>query len=206
MTYNLFTRRSFSKGGRLTTRIFLALIFISGYSYAQSPADTIKTDTAYSIQLREIKVTAKWKNDTDRYHYNQMKFYVTTILPYLNAATKLFVDINNKLNEEGISRKDRRRYVNSREDEVRDQFEDKVKKLNVTQATLLMKLVARQTNVNIYSMLTEFKNPLTAVKWQVWARVNGLNLDRKYDPANEPDLENIMYELGYPLPDSYATN
>ena len=195
MTYDL----------RLTTRIFLAFMFIAFSSYAQSPADTRPPDTAYSVQLSEVKVTARWKNDTDRYHYNQMKFYVTTILPYLNAATKLFIDINNKVNDEAVSKKERRRYINAREDEMRDQFEDKVKALNVTQAVLLTKLVARQTNVNIYSMLTEFKNPFLAVKWQLWARVNGINLDRKYDPANEPDLENIMYELGYPLPDSYVT-
>ncbi len=188
------------------TLLFLAFIFTVLGAYAQSATDTLKTDTAYSVELKEIKVTARWKNDTDRYHYNQMKFYVTTILPYLNAGTTLFNDINTKINEPGTSRKERRQYINTREDEVRDQFEDKIKKLNVTQATLLMKLVARQTNVNIYSMLTEFKNPLTAVKWQVWARLNGMNLDKKYNPSEEPDLENIMYELGYPLPASYATN
>ena len=184
--------------------LFILFIFMAGNSYAQSPADTIKTDTAYSVELREIKVTARWKNDTDRYHYNQMKYYVTTILPYLNAATKLFTDINVKVNEPGISRRERRKYINAKEDEMRDKFEDKVKTLNVTQGVLLMKLIARQTDVNIYSMLTEFKNPLVAVKWQLWARLNGMNLDKRYDPAQEPDLENIMYELRYPLPDSYA--
>ncbi len=188
------------------TASVIILTFLTGASYAQNTADTVKSDTAYSVLLNTIKVTAKWRSDEDRYHYNQMKFYVTTILPYLNAGTQLFYDINAKENEPGISRKECRRYIHSREDEMRTQFEDKVKALNVTQAVLLVKLITRQTNMNIYNMLTEFKNPLTAVKWQVWARVNGINLDRKYDPSKEPDLENIMQELGYPLPDSYAVN
>eukprot|EP01030_Chromulinospumella_sphaerica_P011898 gene11898-biopygen10383 len=132
-----------------------------------------------------------------------MKFYVTTILPYLDAATKLFKEVDHKVHEEGISRKERRQYVNSREDDVRTEFEDRVKKLNVTQGKLLVKLIARQTELNIYEMLQEFKNPLTAIKWQTWARVNGMNLDRKYVPDEEKDLENIMYDLGYPLPPGY---
>ncbi len=161
----------------------------------------LQVDTIY--MLPEVKVTAQFLNDTDRYRYNQMKFYVTTILPYLDAATKVFKDINAKVNEEGVSRKERKQFVHSREEEMRSSFEEKVKQLNVTQGTLLVKLIARQTEVNLYNILQEFKNPLTAVKWQAWARLNGMNLDRKYQPDEEKDLENIMEELGYPLPPGY---
>ena len=161
----------------------------------------LQVDTIY--MLPEVKVTAQFLNDTDRYRYNQMKFYVTTILPYLDAATKVFKDINAKVNEEGVSRKERKQFVHSREEEMRSSFEEKVKQLNVTQGTLLVKLIARQTEVNLYNILQEFKNPLTAVKWQAWARLNGMNLDRKYEPDEEKDLENIMEELGYPLPPGY---
>jgi len=119
----------------------------------------------------------------------------------VNAATKLFVNVNAKVNDAATSKKEKRKYVKAKEDEMRSEFEDKIKDLNVTQGVLLVKLIARQTNANIYDMLTNFKNPLIAVKWQLWARLNGMNLDRRYDPMLEPDLENIMMELGYPLPD-----
>ncbi len=161
-------------------------------------------DTAYDVQLKEIKVTARWKNDTARYRYNQKKHYVQMVLPYVDAATKVFKEIDAKLAEPGIKRKDKRRFVNGKEDEVRTKFEDKVKSLNDVQGALLVKLIARQTQMNIYSTLKEFKNPLTAVKWQAWARLNGMNLDRIYNPEDEPDLELIMDELGYPLPAGYA--
>jgi len=158
-------------------------------------------DTVY--MLPEANVRAQFANDTDRYRYNQMKYYVTTILPYMNAATDLFRDIDAKVHEPELSRKDKRRYINEREDEMRHNFEEKVKQLNVTQGTLLVKLIARQTELNLYKILQEFKNPLVAVKWQAWARVNGFNLDRKYDPEKEKTLELIMEDLGYPLPAGY---
>ncbi len=191
----------------MTKSLLIALsIFLAASCTAQGVTDTLKTDTAYHVQMNTIKVTAKWRSEADRYHYNQMKFHVTTILPYLNAATKLFIDINAQANEPGISKKERRKYLYDKEEEMRTQFEDKIKDLNVTQGVLLVKLIARQTNYNIYNMLTKFKNPMLAMKWQLWARLNGLNLNKAYDPSSEPDLENIMLELGYPLPDSYAEN
>jgi hypothetical protein len=182
----------------------LPLLFYAQVACSQNidPA----SDSSQGVPLKEFQVKAKWLNDTDRYHYNQMKFYVTTILPYLNAATVLFKEVSVKTSDPELSKKDRRKFINAKEDEMRTNFEDKVKGLNVTQGSLLVKLIARQTDVNIYHMLQQFRNPLTAIKWQAWARLNGMNLDKRYEPEKEPDLESIMDELGYPLPLSYALN
>ena len=180
------------------------LIALSLSSPAQNIAGNA-ADTIYAIQLKPVSVKTKWLNDTDRYHYNQMKYYVTTILPYLNAASKLFTEVNDRLQKDDLSGRARKAFIRAKEEEIRTQFEDKIRTLNVTQGALLVKLIARQTDVNIYEMLQEFRNPFVALKWQAWARMNGMNLDRKYHPEEERDLENIMEELGYPLPAGYDT-
>lgn len=187
---------------QLIAALIALLPFYGCAQVTPSPAVPLAIDTVF--MLPETRVTGLYANDTDRYRYNQMKYYVTTILPYLDASTRLFKEVNAKINEPGIGKKERRRYINLREDEMRTSFEDKVKQLNVTQGALLVKLISRQTELNLYKILQEFKNPLTAIKWQTWARFNGMNLDRKYHPEEEKDLENIMYELGYPLPTGYA--
>src|SRR5580693_9367545 len=113
-------------------KVFTLLLTVSAiYTNGQMPANS--NDSSRIYQLEKVDITARWKNDTERYHYNQMKYYVTTILPYLNTATKLFKEINTKTEEQDISRKERRQFINSKEQEVRDQFEDKIKGLNVTQ-------------------------------------------------------------------------
>jgi Ca2+/Na+ antiporter len=185
----------------MTNRLLVLLLALISFSASGQENPGFMRDSAF--MLPEAKVTSTWLNDTDRYRYNQMKFYVTTILPYLNASTKLFKEVSEVVNDKSVHRKERRRYVNTREDEMRTQFEDKIKELNTTQGALLVKLISRQTELNLYNILQEFKNPLTAIKWQAWARMNGMNLDRKYHPEEEKDLENIMDELGYPLPQGY---
>lgn len=183
------------------------IIVIVAILFCTAPWQTASAqqgDTIYMANLPEVVINEKWPNDTLQYRYNQMKYYVVSVLPYVNAATKLFNEINAKVNQPGISKTEKRKYVNSREDELRDQFETKVKGLNTTQGTLLIKLIARQTGANIYGILDEFKNPLTAVKWQTWARLNGINLNKKYRPEEERMLEQIMESLDYPLPPFYS--
>jgi len=189
-------------------KIFAFIIVLQCFTVLRSHAQQDRVyDTMYTVRLPEVDITdeRKWANDTARYRYNQMRYYVKTILPYLNAATKLFNEINTKFSEPNLSHKDRKQFVSAKEGEMRTQFEEQVKKLNTTQGVLLIKLIARQTGLNIYKIIGDFKNPIEAMKWQAWARLNGHNLNKRYDPNSEPDLEQIMRGLGYPLPPFYTT-
>lgn len=175
------------------------LLFL--FTIAAVPAVAQEADTLYTFRLKEVDVhaTRKWENDTALYRYNQLKYYVTTVMPYVLAATQTFEEINTQCHKPGVTHKDRKRIIAAHEEELRSRFEDKVRTLNETQGVLIIKLVARQTGLNIYSILEDFKNPFTAMKWQAWSRLHGFNLNRKYNPAEEPLLEMVMNSLGYPL-------
>jgi|GEM_PF-635299 len=162
-------------------------------------------DALLMVRLDNVNVTSTrlWTNDTLRYRYNQMRYYVTTILPYLNEATALFHEIDEKMQDPGLGKKERKAFIETREELVRTRFEEKIRMLNTTQGVLLVKLIARQTGLNLYGILADFKSPIAAMKWQAWARFNGFNLNRKYHPEEEKDLESIMEGLGYPLPGYY---
>ncbi len=176
----------------LITIILLAIAAIQ--AQAQPVQLVARMDTVHVVSERE------WANDTIRYRYNQMKYYVTTILPYLNAATEVFKELDETLQDPNLNKKQKKAIVKTKEQIVRKRFEEEVKKLNETQGVYLVKLITRQTGANIYHILKEFKNPMTAIKWQGWAKLHGFNLNKKYDPADEPWLEDIMEDLGYPLP------
>lgn len=183
---------------KLTGLLFCLSLSVS--AIAQS-----NVDTQWHVSMPTAKVASKleWENDTVRYHYNQMKYYVKTILPYLNEATQLFTEIDTFINNEAISKKERRAFVKEKEQLLKVRFEDEIKKLNETQGVLLIKLIGRQTGINIYQILKDFKNPVAAGKWQAWAIVHGFNLNKKYHPIDEPWLERIMESLDYPLPEFY---
>ncbi|RYZ56502.1 MAG: DUF4294 domain-containing protein [Sphingobacteriales bacterium] len=180
--------------------IAVLLLLISAGLYAQ------EADTLYSFRLKDhqVKESRKWASNKERYAFNQTRHYVETILPYLNAATGAFNELRAAVNAPGLSKKERKRIIAEKEQQIKDQFEKDVKSMNVTQGRLLMTLISRQTGMNVYAMLQEFKNPVMAVKWLAWARVNGFNLNRNYNPWQEPLLESVMMSLDYPLPDFYV--
>ncbi|HRO43801.1 MAG TPA: DUF4294 domain-containing protein [Flavipsychrobacter sp.] len=188
-------------------RKYLLLLLLVFALFATHRVSAQQTDTFMMVRLKEVEVKGarKWMNDTARYRFNQMRFNVQTILPYMEAATKTFSEVNAKIHQEAIGKKERKDFIHSKENELRTDFEDRVKALNETQGVLLIKLIARQTGANIYSILKEFKNPLTAIKWQAWAKLNGFNLNKKYNPNDEPLLEQVMLNLGYELPPFYDT-
>ena len=182
-------------------RIF-TLLFVSLYGSAMAQ----NADTVLSFSLPRVTVDAKrnWDNDTVRYKYNQMRYYVTTILPYLDAATAMMNELNRKEHDPNITRRERKDFVNRKEEEIRQRFENEISKLNETQGVLLVKLIARQSGENIYGKMEEYKNTFYAMKWQAWARFHGFNLNKRYDPYEEPMLEHIMQSLGYELPAKYG--
>lgn len=182
-------------------RIFILSFILLSYS-----TNAQNTDTVLSFSLPRVTVDAKrnWDNDTVRYKYNQMRYYVTTILPYLDAATAMMNELNIQENNPNISKRQRKDFVNRKEDEIRQRFENEISKLNETQGVLLVKLIARQSGENIYSKMEEYKNTFYALKWQTWAKFHGFNLNKKYDPYQEPMLEHIMQSLGYELPAKYG--
>ena len=149
------------------------------------------------IQLNEAVIvsTRLFTNDTARYHYNQMKHYVKMILPYVDTAVKMFNQID--ATTAGMSKKNRRKYIKTREQEIKIKFEDRLKDLNITQGRLLVKLINRQLKINCYEIVRELKNPITATYYQSVSRLNGINLNEDYNPEENNELEMIMRSLGY---------
>lgn len=183
-------------------KIILFVFVFSCYNMvAQQLFPTITKDSSsppqYNVQLNEAVIVGNllFANDTDRYHYNQLKYYIKTVLPYVNSSVKLFNEVNEAT--ANMNHKNRKKYIRSREKEIKNNFEDKLKSLNITQGRLLVKLINRQLTMNCYQIVKELKNPITAAYYQSWARLNGINLNDDYNPDENRDIERVMRNLGY---------
>jgi len=179
--------------------VFIVLLFVSSTALAQNE-DTL---IVYKLPQVNVNSTRNWSNDTVRYRYNQMKYYVTTILPYLDAADRVMAELDKQEHDPSVSKRQRKDYLDEQEQIIHQRFDAEISKLNETQGVLLIKLIARQSAANIYGKLSEYKSTLYALRWQAWAKLHGFNLNRRYDPGDEPMLEHIMVSLGYPLPAAY---
>ena len=126
----------------------MLLIFSLQSLSAQQLFPTVNKDEQsppqYHVQLNEAVVVATqvFANDTDRYHFNQLKYYIKTVMPYVLASVSLFNEITDA--SSNMSERNRKKYIKTREREIKENFEDKLSSLNITQGRLLVKLVNRQ--------------------------------------------------------------
>jgi hypothetical protein len=119
--------------------------------------------------------------------------YVT--YPYAKKAGYIINDVNRNL----VSIKDvgaRKKYLSSREKELKKEFTAPLTALSVYQGKVLMKLINRETSNSCYNLVKEFRGGFSARFWQTIAWVFGSSLKQDYDPKGEDaDMELIVLEV-----------
>jgi benzoyl-CoA reductase/2-hydroxyglutaryl-CoA dehydratase subunit BcrC/BadD/HgdB len=128
--------------------------------------------------------------------YNRLRNAVYVTYPFARTAGVTLNDVNRQLTI--IKAKgDRKKYIKSREKELKDKFSDPLTNLSVYQGRVLMKLINRQTGNNCYEIIKEFKGNINARMYQTVAFFFGSSLKQDYDMADATDrqIENIVREI-----------
>ncbi len=118
--------------------------------------------------------------------------YVT--YPYARKASIILNDINSKVaNMDDDARK---KYIHSREKELKREFTKPLTDLSVYQGKVLMKLINRQTGNNCYDIIKEYRGGVTARFWQTVAFFFSSSLKQPYDATGEDrQIELIVLEV-----------
>ena len=188
---------------KVTKLLLLLVIGIQLHGYSQSQygqRDTILTTAiVYQGDTIEAKVLAGVYiyvyNPTAKASWTRLRNAVYVTYPYAKRAGIVFNDINKHI--AGNADKDFiKKYINSREKELKKEFTDPLTNLSVYQGKVLMKLINRETGNNVYDILKEYKGGFTARFWQTIAFFFGSNLKQPYDAKGaDAEIEAIVKEV-----------
>ncbi len=130
-----------------------------------------------------------------RANYNRLRNAVYVTYPYARKAGIVLNDINQKLSF--ISDKpNRRKYINSRERELKKEFTTPLTNLSIYQGKVLMKLINRETGNNCYEIIKEYQGGLTARLYQTIAFFFNSNLKQPYESKDQDRvIEQIVREV-----------
>lgn len=187
--------------------VFILLACVSFTANAQTrfgAKDTIETlavvyggDTLSFYYMEMATITGVMSEATKQAMAKRSRLrnavYVT--YPYAITASSVMNDINAHL--AGITNKgERRRYIKSREKDLRRDFTDKLTNLSVYQGKVLMKIIYRETGEHCYEIIKELRGGATARFWQTVAFLFGSSLKQSYDPKGEDaEMEAIVKEV-----------
>ena len=152
-------------------------------------AEIIDGDTVWLADIDEVFIfpERKFDNRWERRRYTRLIRNVKVAYPWAKLAGQKLEEVNDiMLTME--SEKERKEYMKQVEDELKDEFEDDLKKLTITQGRILIKLVDRETGSTSYELVKELRGSFSAFFWQALARLFGENLKSQYDPLGEDRL------------------
>ncbi|MFZ4770673.1 MAG: DUF4294 domain-containing protein [Ferruginibacter sp.] len=154
--------------------------------------DTLEAKTLYPIELY-TRYSAAQRNR--RAEWTRLRNAVYVTYPYARRAGAVMNDINAHL--KFIPEKEKRKkYIRSREKELRKEFTDPLTNLSVYQGKVLMKLINRETGNNCYEIIKEYKGGFTARAYQTIAFFFGSNLKQAYDQnGDDAEMESIVKEV-----------
>ena len=149
------------------------------------------------IKLYKIVIfpERKFKNKRQKKRYDKLTFNVKKVYPYAVIIGNFYREIEQDL-AHIPGKRDQKKYVKTKEKELRAEFEEALVNLTFTQGRLLIKLVDRQTDHTTFEVVEQFKGEMNAYFWQSIARIFGSNLKTEYD-KNEEDkmIEEIIAKI-----------
>ncbi|MBY0478490.1 MAG: DUF4294 domain-containing protein [Chitinophagaceae bacterium] len=150
-------------------------------------------------ELNEVLIWGGDPKDAAKYWaaWTRLRNAVYVTYPYARSAGVVMVDVNKHL-EKISGKNERKKYIKSREKELRSAFTDKVTDLSIYQGKVLMKLINRQTGNNCFEIIKEMKGGFTAGFYQTLMFVVGSSLKQQWNPKEDKldrQIESIVQEI-----------
>lgn len=146
----------------------------------------VGNDTILVSDIPEIDIYPRrqFKNRFQYYRYRTLIRNVKVAYPYAKIAGEKLRELDARL-VNMPSERQRKAFIDSYEKELKDEFEDKLTRLTISQGRILIKLIDREVDHSTFFVITEIKGKFKAVFWQGIARLFGSNLKSEYKPEGE---------------------
>ena len=154
-------------------------------------------DTMTYKVMDMVSVFGKMTDEQKAYlkKWTRLRNAVYVTYPYAKKASYIINDVImhlDKISDE----KQRKKYLSTREKELKKEFTEPLTALSVYQGKILMKLINRETHNNCYDLIKEYRGGFTARFWQTVAWVFGSSLKQDYDPkGDDAEMESIVLEV-----------
>ena len=147
-------------------------------------------DTFYLYSFNQF-ILKEFNSKKDRDAYIKLVRNVKKVMPYAKLAAFRLQMMDDNLNQLPTKRS-KKKYIKSTEDAIKDEFIGQLKKLTISQGKLLIKLIHRETGNTTYEILKQYRGRASTMFYGIWARMYNANIDTKYDPIKDYQIEYII--------------
>lgn len=182
----------------------LVVVFLFSLSAHELQAQTSGTvlpaiiegdDTIPVVNLPPANISDFSTKPEDLQAYYRLRFNVIKVYPYARLAAIKIKEMNDHMSTLKTDR-EKRKYQNKFEDQLKEEFEEQMKKLSVNQGKVLVKLVQRETGQSAFALVKDMKGGVNAFIWQNAAKLWGNDLKAPYEPNGaDRTIESIVQQI-----------
>ena len=159
---------------------------------------TIDGESVPNWLIPEVIVFPKhtFNSKRDYRQYQRIIRNLKIVYPYARIAKSTLVEMDQRL-QTIKTKREKEQFIDQAEKDIREQFENQLMHLTISQGKMLIKLIDRETGKTSYELVKELKGSFSAGFWQAIARVFGSNLKTEFDAESEDKMLNeliILYE------------
>lgn len=184
------------------TFTLLVILLVATTTWAQDTTGfmpghiTPEGDTMFVASIDPVTILDKrvFGSSKERSDFKKLQRNIAIVYPYAKMAKEIYEDMHEDMADMKKHRQ-QRKYKKNREEELKTEFEEKLKNLNTTQGKLLIMLINRYTGDDCYGLIKELKSGIAAFTWNLVGKRWGYDLKAPYVATDNPDIELIMRAL-----------
>lgn len=151
------------------------------------------TMVIFNLQPSNTFPLQLYDNPEDQERYLKYRRYAAKVYPYAVHSVRLYNQIQEATN--GLSKKEKKKFIQQIDQPLEQQFEDPLKNLTRTQGLILTKMIERELNQPFHSIIKELKGSFAAFYWNQLGKFNGYKLKRQYKPGEDEIMDTVLLEF-----------
>lgn len=143
----------------------------------------------------------RFNNQLDQNYYFFLNKKLNRVYPLFLTALEQYEDIQSEM--KSLDQGSQRKYVNTRQSSLADQYEKQLRDLTTTEGRIFAKLMNRATDKTVFEIIKELRGGWSAFWWNVKGNIADVDLKKPYNPhvdRTDEYIENLLqsnWNAGY---------
>lgn len=158
-------------------------------------------DTILMVELQDVSITSPrtFDNSEDYKKYQRYRRAAVIAYPYAVEAIKVFRQLEQETAD--MRKGKRKKYAKHLQKDMKEKFEDPLKKLTRTQGLVLTKMIEKELNTSTYDLIKALRGGLTARYWSTMGGFYGYKLKSGYQQGEDAILDMVLddFDVSYQI-------
>lgn len=159
---------------------------------------TEEGDTIFMSQLNEFQLTSVQNmNQEEKRLYRKYRRYALKVYPYALDAIKIFKEVEYATKT--MSKRKRKKYIKKLSKDLKKEFEDPLRNLTRTQGLILMKMIEKELDTPMYSLIQDLRGSSSSFYWNMTGKIYGYDLKSGYVQGADPIMDAVLkdFDISY---------